>query len=298
MSRHGTSRSKAWSPGRYRTPRRSCTLCALASAIGVRRVACWGEFARRGPHKCDLADSFCPPRAPGQRAGGVSRYRIEDRSRDPRWHTILNAHEREPRASRPTRSRPSSTAGAQSRHRAVTSCCGAWRDSCDSFGNTRGDPERRGSTQSARSASSARPNTEPLPASRTDAAVASRSGVHSSMKKTHSAPWSIALLSAALVACGTSADEGTYRVGCTANGQCATGLCQTGGGFPDGLCTRACRASAECPSGWTCISNAGGICMRSCTTSADCASLSARYVCGEESVEGSSGGRARVCSGP
>jgi hypothetical protein len=38
--------------------------------------------------------------------------------------------------------------------------------------------------------------------------------------------------------------------------------------------------------------------MRACSTTADCASLSARYVCEEESLEGSSGGRARVCKGP
>lgn len=107
-----------------------------------------------------------------------------------------------------------------------------------------------------------------------------------------------ALVCLAAAACGTSTDDAGFSVGCTANAQCSTGLCQTGGSFPGGLCTRACTSNAGCPAGWSCISNSSGICMRSCSVTADCASLSARYVCSEESLEGSSGGRARVCKGP
>lgn len=118
------------------------------------------------------------------------------------------------------------------------------------------------------------------------------------MRKTQATLSFIVIVCAALVACGTSSDVDAYRVGCTANAQCGTGLCQTGGGYPGGLCTRACSANGDCPSGWSCISNSSGICLRNCTTTADCASLSAGYVCGEQSLEGSSGGRARVCAGP
>lgn len=107
----------------------------------------------------------------------------------------------------------------------------------------------------------------------------------------------VVALCLALAACGTSTDDAGFTVGCTASAQCSTGLCQTGGSFPGGLCTRACTSNAGCPSGWSCISNSGGVCMRACTASSDCASLSARYVCSEESLEGSSGGRARVCKG-
>lgn len=108
---------------------------------------------------------------------------------------------------------------------------------------------------------------------------------------------SVAVLCAALAACGTSSDDGAYRAGCTVSAQCATGLCRTGGGFPDGLCTTACGSGADCPAGWSCVSDAGGVCMRTCAATADCASLSPRYVCAEESLEGGSGARARVCTG-
>ncbi len=99
-----------------------------------------------------------------------------------------------------------------------------------------------------------------------------------------------------LVACGAASDEG-YRSGCTASAQCSTGLCQTGGDFPGGLCTASCRSNAGCPTGWSCISNSGGVCMLTCAVAADCARLGASYACNEESLEGSSGGRARVCKG-
>ncbi len=102
---------------------------------------------------------------------------------------------------------------------------------------------------------------------------------------------------AVMVGCSDAASADGFRSGCTANAQCDTGRCQTGGDFPGGLCTRACTSSAGCPTGWSCISNSGGVCMQNCSTASDCATLNASYTCNEESLEGSSGGRARVCKG-
>ena len=81
-------------------------------------------------------------------------------------------------------------------------------------------------------------------------------------------------LSFALLACSDDnvGNDGTYVGGpCTSSNQCDS-VCQTGGDFPQGLCTRACMTESDCPDGTHCIDKEGGICELACQTSADCRS--------------------------
>ena len=83
---------------------------------------------------------------------------------------------------------------------------------------------------------------------------------------------------------------------CGVDGDCPS-VCRTGGGFPDGICTQACDASADCPDGWICISDSGGICMLPCATPAECSDrFGAPWTCRSKSLQES--GDALVCFGP
>ena len=74
-------------------------------------------------------------------------------------------------------------------------------------------------------------------------------------------------------------------------------MCQTGGSFPDGLCTRQCDGDSDCPSGWSCISRGSGICLRDCENSDECHDrFGSDWNCNEESLE-SGDGSVRVCIG-
>ncbi len=101
------------------------------------------------------------------------------------------------------------------------------------------------------------------------------------------------VLSAFLGVSGCAAEIGDH---CATDGDCPS-LCQTGGGFPNGICTQACRSSAECPEGWACISSSGGVCMARCNTPAECADrFDSPWTCSSTSLQ--EGGAALVCVGP
>ncbi len=95
--------------------------------------------------------------------------------------------------------------------------------------------------------------------------------------------------------CGTEAEP---QMGdhCSVDGDCPD-TCQTGGGFPDGICTKHCEATTDCPDGWKCISKSSGICMRGCTGTEECAgTFGESWVCDDEALQGESGD-ATVCIG-
>lgn len=103
----------------------------------------------------------------------------------------------------------------------------------------------------------------------------------------------------AAVACGSSEDPASTNLGarCSAASQCGSGTCITSGDFPGGLCTKRCSAQADCPDGWACATDSSGICLQKCSAPSDCASYGAEWSCREESLQGSSAGKAMLCSG-
>jgi hypothetical protein len=89
-----------------------------------------------------------------------------------------------------------------------------------------------------------------------------------------------------------------YSVGgaCRSDSQCA-GECQTGGDFPDGLCTFPCEDDGQCPAGWYCIRKRDGICMRGCSSDRQCAAdLGPSWECKDHSREGARG-KIDICIG-
>jgi hypothetical protein len=79
---------------------------------------------------------------------------------------------------------------------------------------------------------------------------------------------------------------------CAANIDCAQGsMCVTGGDFPGGTCTVACRNDDDCPGGTACIDKEGGICLLLCHFDEDCRP---GYDCDDEDRRGHSG-KATVC---
>lgn len=69
-------------------------------------------------------------------------------------------------------------------------------------------------------------------------------------------PFWLALAATAAMALAACSDgsRGNKRVGerCSENDECRHGLCVTGVAGPEGVCTRSCAASTECPRGWSC----------------------------------------------
>ncbi|MBC8423216.1 hypothetical protein H8E07_03755 [bacterium] len=101
-----------------------------------------------------------------------------------------------------------------------------------------------------------------------------------------------------IVAPGCSSEDPKPAIGdhCATNTDCPD-KCQTGGGFPNGICTKACGADATCPSGWHCISKSSGICLRACTASSECAAtFGDSWVCDDEALQEGSGD-VKVCIG-
>lgn len=95
-----------------------------------------------------------------------------------------------------------------------------------------------------------------------------------------------------LAACG----PGETGDACTSDKDCPT-MCQTGGGFPGGICTLECEMDSECPTGFVCISDSSGICMPTCTDDQSCTDArGAGWECREKSKQ-SGGGTANVCYG-
>ncbi len=93
--------------------------------------------------------------------------------------------------------------------------------------------------------------------------------------------FSLALCAALATGCS---DEPEPAIGdhCTANADCPD-KCQSGGGFPDGICTKACDADSDCPSGWHCISKSSGICMLACADTGECTpKFGDGWVCDDE----------------
>ncbi len=84
---------------------------------------------------------------------------------------------------------------------------------------------------------------------------------------------------------------------CSETADCEAGRCEIGGSFPEGVCTTACSANADCPDGFSCISRSSGICLRNCTDDATCeGERGEAWQCREESLE-DGGGNQRVCIG-
>ncbi len=83
---------------------------------------------------------------------------------------------------------------------------------------------------------------------------------------------------------------------CTTSKSCPE-MCQTGGGFPGGICTLECDSTDQCPEGWACISDSSGICMEVCTTEAECIeTYNDLWTCEDRSLQSGSG-NALVCYG-
>jgi len=67
--------------------------------------------------------------------------------------------------------------------------------------------------------------------------------------------------------------------------QCVTGsFCLTGAEFPQGTCTRNCRAHGDCRGDTLCVDVRAGVCLLPCEVDEDCPR--AGYVCRETSSLG------------
>ncbi len=95
------------------------------------------------------------------------------------------------------------------------------------------------------------------------------------------------------LALGCGGDFGDH---CNDDGDCPD-KCQTGGGFPEGICTKECNNNAGCPAGWSCITKSSGICMKNCTDTSKCSDeFGSQWVCDAEALQ-EGGGSANVCIG-
>lgn len=100
------------------------------------------------------------------------------------------------------------------------------------------------------------------------------------------------------IACSSATDApSSLGARCAGATECPDGRCVTSGDFPGGICTKVCNSSADCPSGWECASDSSGICLQKCSGPADCSSYGSQWTCKEESLQGSSSGKATLCSG-
>jgi hypothetical protein len=104
---------------------------------------------------------------------------------------------------------------------------------------------------------------------------------------------------AALFSCGSivaGPDSKTVGAPCAADSDCATRCLTNDGHFPGGMCTVPCAASADCPSGSTCLTEEGGVCVTACRADADCAGFGRGFVCDRESA--GTGTTVSVCRVP
>ena len=108
------------------------------------------------------------------------------------------------------------------------------------------------------------------------------------------------LLVASLLAFGCGSDVGPHGslVGgaCSTNSDCSS-RCVTGSHYPGGMCTLSCDSNVNCPSGTSCIDEAGGICAVDCRAPSDCTLFGAPYTCDARGLKGSDGS-ALVCRAP
>ena len=104
---------------------------------------------------------------------------------------------------------------------------------------------------------------------------------------------SVGLVLTVCLAIGCGSEVGDH---CSDSGECPD-KCQTGGGFPDGICTMECMKNSECPDGWICITKSSGICMKNCTDTSACSSeFGSNWVCDAEALQ-EGGGSSNVCIG-
>ncbi len=81
-------------------------------------------------------------------------------------------------------------------------------------------------------------------------------------------------------------NDGTLVGGpCRSNSDCEE-YCETGGDFPEGMCTVECRDSQDCPSDTWCIDKKGGICALYCEANDWCRR---GYDCKTEKLKGDRG---------
>jgi hypothetical protein len=107
----------------------------------------------------------------------------------------------------------------------------------------------------------------------------------------------LALGAATSLGCG-GGEKAETGDACDSDGACADARCVLGGSFPGGICTPACTADNDCPTGFSCISRSSGMCLMNCTASADCAAArDASWQCRDESLQ-QGGGNRMVCIGP
>lgn len=79
----------------------------------------------------------------------------------------------------------------------------------------------------------------------------------------------------AITALAAACDDGVGNDGSLVGGACSSSndcefRCETGGDFPQGLCTRPCNIDDDCPDGTFCIDTQDGICMLGCQRPSDC----------------------------
>jgi hypothetical protein len=97
----------------------------------------------------------------------------------------------------------------------------------------------------------------------------------------------------ALAACddGVGFDGSLVGGPCIDSSQCDF-RCETGGEYPQGMCTRPCNVDGDCPDDTFCINREGGICMLGCALPSDCRG---GYNCEGRENRGH-GGDSLVCS--
>ena len=98
---------------------------------------------------------------------------------------------------------------------------------------------------------------------------------------------------------GCSSSDVSREIGarCDSARECDDRCLPPSGDFPDGLCTRDCQSSGECPDDTDCIDKDNGVCLFTCSFDQDCSFLGMGWECRELNVRGTAAGKVKACIG-
>lgn len=101
-----------------------------------------------------------------------------------------------------------------------------------------------------------------------------------------------------LFAPGCTSSEVSRSLGaqCDSRSECEE-RCETGGDYPEGICTTACEKDSDCPLNARCVDKEGGICLFSCDVDIDCEFLGSGWVCKDKDRRQNTEEEVQVCFG-
>jgi hypothetical protein len=107
-------------------------------------------------------------------------------------------------------------------------------------------------------------------------------------------------LASAVAASGCSGDSAVSRTlgaRCDRGDECDDRCLAPGPLFPGGFCSVSCEASAECPSGASCVDADAGVCLLTCAEDRECELLGVGWRCLDVSLREDAARKEKVCLG-